>query len=143
MNKPFTAEQFTAYDSGYETAESKAKFANHLVRFIESDFKWTLFYDWFYTRLSMTFGHIAEFTRTGFYGVWCSDTESKLAFLRNIRDSRSFGEPTHCMVDVENAIRKWLTESGYLKRYENLLTKEIEAKERAELARLKAKYEAA
>lgn len=65
----FTANQFTA--TKWESAEQKAKFANHFVRFVKSGFKPTLFYSWFYKRLSMTFGHIAHFNRQGFWHTWC------------------------------------------------------------------------
>jgi len=57
----------------HSSASDKAKFANHFVRFVESGYRRTLFFKWFYTRLSMTFGHIAHYNIDGFYAEWFAD----------------------------------------------------------------------
>jgi hypothetical protein len=45
----------------WDTAETKLKFANHLLNFIAADFPEAKFTQQFYNRLSMTFGHIAHY----------------------------------------------------------------------------------
>ena len=104
--KLFTAEQFTP--TKFDTAEDKAKFANHFVRFVESDFKSTLFPKWFYTRLSMTFGHIAHYNQSGFYSEFFESTMDKVRFLEQTRLAGCYGSPEHTYCDVERVIVKWV-----------------------------------
>ena len=51
-----------------------------------------------------------------------------------------WGDPAFTYSDVERALQSWLHQNGVLGRYERRLAAEQEAAERAELARLKAKY---
>ena len=106
----FTADQFVA--SHGDTAEAKAKFANHMVRFILGGFKQTLFPKWFYTRLSMSFGHIAHTNIHGFYATWFCDTKSKREFIENIREWPCYGQPEYTYSDVERALRSWVSGDG-------------------------------
>jgi hypothetical protein len=146
MTKPtFTAEQFTA--TKWDTAEDKAAFANRLIRLIETDFKPTIFTGKFYRRLSMCFGFIANFNQRGFYETHFGDTERKVYFLKAlIRDEASFygrphGDPAWTYSDVEYVIgaSPWVREQ--LTIYSQRYVREQEVRERADLARLKAKYE--
>ena len=136
--KLFTAEQFTP--TKFDTAEDKAKFANHFVRFVESDFKSTLFPKWFYTRLSMTFGHIAHYNQSGFYSEFFESTMDKVRFLEQTRLAGCYGSPEHTYCDVERVTVKWVRDSGIESLYRERLAEEIKAKELAEKARLEAKY---
>lgn len=136
--KPFTPEQFTA--TQFSTQKEKADFANHLVRFVLSGFKQSLFFDWFYRRLSFTFGHIAEFNRHGFYEVWFSTTINQLEFLRNITRAHCVGDPAYTFSDVERAIKQWLAGTNLIAEYTKKVTEEVEKAERAELQRLTKKY---
>lgn len=139
MSVKFTADQFTAISST-TTAEDKAKFANKLVRFIESDFDRAKFKNPLYTSLSFLWGHIANYNIDGFYGTWCRRTFDKLAFLQRIAERPTYGDPSACWVDVEQAIRDWVREQGLVEKYKTLHEQEVEQRERAELARLQAKY---
>jgi hypothetical protein len=103
-NQVFKAEQFRA--TKWETAEDKAKFANHLVRFINSGYNPNLFYDWFYRRLSMTFGHIAHFNRHGFYDVWFTGRESRREFIHHLMMWPCYGDPEYTYSDVEKALQQ-------------------------------------
>lgn len=143
MKKLFTADMFTSYKNG-DTAADKAKFANHFVRFVESEFKATLFPKWFYNRLSMTFGHIAHYNLAGFYGEFFTNTPDKLRFLNvTVSPWHGFaGVPEYTYVDVEKILAKWVTENGLIEKYGALADKELEARERKELEYLKAKYPA-
>lgn len=142
MPKPqlFTADQFIP--TQYDTAEQKAKFANHFVRFVESDFKSSLFFDWFYTRLSMTFHHIANFSGYGFYQTWFQTTQSRLEFLHHTVNygTHPMSDPTSTYCDVERALIEWLIKSPHLAKYQAKVNEELERNDRAELARLQAKY---
>lgn len=101
--QPFTAEQFTP--TQWDTAADKAKFANHFVRFVASGYKETLFYDWFYKRLSNTFGHIAHYDRIGFYNHFFRDKTAQLYFMTATRQGGGYGDPAYTYSDVEKAIK--------------------------------------
>ena len=105
-SKLFNAGMFKPTE--FSTAEDKAKFANHLIRFIESDYNPNLFYKWFYTRLSMTFGHIAHYDINGFYYHWFSDKTSQLTWINHILNYPCYGQPEYTYCDVENAIQVYL-----------------------------------
>jgi len=138
MKNLFDASQFTP--TNWDTAEDKARFANHFVRFVEKDFPWTLFHKTFYNRLSMTFHHIAHFNRHGFYTVFFRSTADKVRFLKWTLQP-CFGDPAYTYIDVEREIHSWLLTAGWLAVYERHLEIETEWNERQQLATLKAKYE--
>ncbi|MHA2046150.1 MAG: hypothetical protein ACW99G_15265 [Candidatus Thorarchaeota archaeon] len=104
--KQFNAEQFTP--TQFDTAEQKAKFANHFVKFVESGFKREKFPKWFYTRLSMTFGHIAHYNLDGFYAQWFTTTERQMEFLNHTLNHPCYGQPEYTYSDVEKEIIEWL-----------------------------------
>ena len=136
--KDFTAGQFTP--TRWEGAEEKARFARRFVRFVESDFAEREFSDTFYRRLALTFGHIAHFNRHGFYEAFFTAAEDKVRFLRMTLAHSCWGDPAFTYSDVERAIQSWLVQNGVPGRYEQRLASEQEVAERAELARLRAKY---
>ena len=106
MKQIFSASQFTP--TQWDTAEDKAKFANHLVRFIESGFKQPLFYKWFYRRLSMTFGHIAHYNSYHFYTVFFQSPEGKRNFLNSLLTGGGYGDPAFTYSDVEKVIKEYV-----------------------------------
>jgi len=141
MKTYFKASQFTP--TQWDPAETKADFADHFMRFVESDFKRTLFYDWFYKRLSMTFGHIAHYNRDGFYETFFMTAEGKHNFLHRTVEhgAHAVGDPHFTYSDVERAIAEKVQAKGLLGECEIKLQQETESAERAMLAKLKAKYE--
>lgn len=92
----------------WNTSTDKAKFANHMIRFIESDYNENLFYKWFYTRLSMCFGHIAHYNKVGFYDTWFSSKDRQTAFLDHTLRYPCYGDPGWTYSDVENVIQEHL-----------------------------------
>ena len=141
MKTWFTAVQFTP--TQWDTAEGKAKFATHFMRFLESEFKQTLFQKWFYRKLSNTFGHIAHFDIHGFWSEFFETTRDKVKFLKQtIQPWTGFaGDPAYTYSDVERAIAEQVQASGYLAQWETRLEGEVESAERSQLAHLKSKYE--
>ena len=105
-SKIFNAGMFKPTE--FSTAEDKVKFANHLIRFIESDYNWNLFYRWFYTRLSMTFGHIAHYNKSGFYNTWFNNPHNKTMFIIKLLSYGCYGQPEYTYSDVESAIQSHL-----------------------------------
>jgi hypothetical protein len=139
MKARFTADQFTPTE--WSSAADKAKFANHFVRFVESDFKETLFPKWFYRQLSNTFGHIAHYDIYGFYATFFKTTRGKVDFLIQTEEWPCYGSPTYTYSDVEQVLRAWVKEKRLVQYWQGRLAAEIEIAERFELARLSAKYQ--
>ena len=108
MKQIFSAAQFVP--TQWDSAEQKAKFANHFVRFLESDCNSNLFHPWFYRRLSMTFGHIAHFGKCGFYEVWFANDAKRRDFIRHTLDPQTggYGDPAYTYSDVEKALKSYL-----------------------------------
>ena len=134
----FDPSQFTP--TQWETAKDKAAFANRFVRFVQSDFAAKHFTEKFYRRLSNTFSHIAHYNRGGFWETFFTTTADKVRFLEMTFQYPCFGDPAWTYSDVERALQAWLQADGTLARYCKQLVEEIEAGERAQLARLQAKY---
>ena len=107
---------------------------------MESDFAEREFPSAFYRRLALTFGHIAHFNRRGFYETFFQTTEGKVRFLRVTLAHACWGDPAFTYADVERALQSWLHQNGVLGKYERRLADDQESAERAELARLQAKY---
>jgi len=138
-NPEFSHNDFTA--TKFNSAEDKAKFANHLIKFIQNDFPERMFYKWFYERLSNCFGHIAHYNICGFYEKWFRTTSDKIDFLYNILDHPCYGHAEYTYSDVEKAIKSWLSMTDYLQKLKNRLKDEDEKHERYVYETLKAKYE--
>jgi hypothetical protein len=137
--KTFTADQFQPMQTWY-TAQDKADYGNALLRFIESDFNENLFTKKLYNHLNSSFGHIAHYNQAGFYDVWFSSLARRVDWLHHITDAPVFGSPAYTRSDVELAIKKEITERGYLAKYEAKLAEAIKASELAILKALQAKY---
>ena len=103
--KLFTADHFTA--TPHVTAEEKAKFCNHFVRFVLGGFDHRLFKSAFYRRLSNIFGHIANYDETGFWEVWFSTPAKQRQFVQRIHECVPVGDPHFCWVDVERELKSW------------------------------------
>ena len=127
----------------WNTAEDKEKFLAQFKRFVESDFKRTQFPKWFYTRLSMTFGHIAHYNQEGFYATFFTSTRDKVYFLNQTLQWPCYGDPEFTYCDVEKEIQQWLQDTGKLEQVQAYFRQETENEERRTLAALKAKYEVA
>jgi hypothetical protein len=134
----FTAGNFTP--TKWDKAEKKVWFARQFIRFVNADFHERHFTQPFYQRLSLCFGHIAHFNRHGFFQTFFVSTEGKVRFLRQTLQYPCWGDPAFTYSDVERPLQACLRKNRVLEHYEQKLADEQEAAERAELARLQAKY---
>ena len=134
----FSAEDFTP--TQWSTAQDKAAFGNHFFRFIESEWKQTLFTKSFYNRLSNCFGHIAHYDLHGFYGTWFAEDALRLSFLRHTLRFGCYGDPEYTFSDVERAIKAELRRRPLVDQYEARVAAAVRARELAQLERLQAKY---
>ena len=137
-SRPFTPEQFTA--TRFSTAQDKAQFVNHFVRFVQNDFPRSQFSQPFYQQLSNTFGHIAHFNLQGFYETFFLSPATKVDFLAQTLRWVPMGSPSHTYTDAERAIQAWLLQHQVLQTYQRRLAAAVETAERALLAKLQAKY---
>lgn len=124
----------------FSTAEDKQKFYDHCIKFIENGFKRTQFPQWFYSRLSNCFGHIANYDIDDFYSVWFSHPTRQSEWLRFIEKRRVVGDPEYTYSDVERKLQEWIIIHKPADPIQAEIDREIEKTEREMLARLIAKY---
>jgi len=105
MQTPFKAEQFTP--TQFSSAANKAEFGNDLISFMLKGFRYADFSDMLYTKLSSCFGHIAHYSRRGFYDTWFSDAEQIQSWIERTTESHPVGSPEHTFSDVERCIQSW------------------------------------
>jgi hypothetical protein len=142
MRKQFFDEsEFTA--TKWESASLKAEFANKLLNFILKDFPETLFSEKLYNRLSNTFGNIAHYSRTGFYGYWFSNSLQKAQFIENILRWPCWGDPEYTYSDVERALQHKVHELNLLQAARQRAADDVKRAELAVLDRLQKKYQSA
>jgi len=125
----------------WSSAEDKAKFGNGLLRFIAKDALKGLFSNSLYERLSNTFGHIAHYDKLGFYQYFFETTTDRIAFLRETLQHPCYGDPEYTFSDAERVVIARLRKTNVIALYEATLASSKVAAERAELTRLKTKYE--
>ena len=134
----FSASEFTPTE--FSTAQDKAAFGNHFFRFIEAEWKESIFTKGFYNRLSNCFGHIAHYNLQSFYSTWFASDEARLRFLQNTLRFPCYGDPAYTFSDVERAIKTELRRRPLIEHYEARIAAVVRARELAQLERLQAKY---
>ena len=127
----------------FQPASSKAWFAQHYLRFAAGGFPRHGFTQRFYGQLMHTFGMIAHFNREGFWVEYFTSTRNTVEFLAETVSHPCHGQPDHTWSDVERLIIGRLWAADLLGLYRARLRGEDETRDRAELARLSAKYPAA
>jgi hypothetical protein len=116
---------------------SAAKVDALFLRFARSGYRYTLFTQPLYHALMYSFGFIAHFDRGGFY-------EARFAALPDrVETLRTMGVEVlgHTLTELETALRESVLRLGLLDRAVEAMRADTEARERVELARLRAKYE--
>lgn len=140
MSKP-SRPAIPAFINGQHTAEEKRKFAESFIRFVEGGFKQSAFHKPFYTRLSMTFGHIAHYNIHGFYDAQFSSLGARIDFVEQCLQWPCYGQPQFTYCDVERFLQEWLKSTGLINRLLAQHRDAVRAAELTELARLKSKHE--
>jgi hypothetical protein len=135
----FRAEHFVP--TKWDTAEDKAWFANQFVKFVGSGFSENYFTKRFYDRLNGCFGHIAHYDLHGFWNHFFESQEGKVQFLKQCMTHTCVGDPEWTYSDVERKLVEWLKANDAWAKAVADRRAEVEKRERAELKRLKAKYE--
>ncbi len=135
---PFLPSEFVS--TAWSTAAEKAAFGNTLLHFLDADCSRQLFTRKFYTRLSMTFGHIAHYNLEGFYDTWFTRDRQRLAFVQKLLRWPCHGDPKFTFSDVEYAVKRVMRERNYLSRFELRASEALRAAELKDLERLEAKY---
>ena len=134
-----TAADFTPMK--FTPADTKAWFANHFLRFVSSDFPKHHFTLRFYRQVMHTFGHIAHYDAAGYWAEFFTSTTGKIEFIEQAVHYPCYGDPTHTFSDVEREIGRRLRQVRLLDLYRERGQADRDAAERAEFARLKARFE--
>ena len=135
---PFLPSEFVP--TKFSSAADKAEFGNALLNFLDADCAQELFTKKLYGRLSMTFGHIAHYDRSGFYDTWFTRARHRAAFVEKTLRWPCHGDPEFTFSDVEQAIQQVMRQRNYLARFELEAAEALRAAELRDLERLEAKY---
>jgi hypothetical protein len=117
---PFVATQ-------WRSAEHKAKFGNHLLRFVAEEYPRHLFTKPFYRLLSNHFGHITHYSRRGFWDHYFTDERTKAEFLTDTVRHWACGDPGYTFSDLEFIVQGRITKSGMLEWQRHVAKSETEA----------------
>lgn len=135
---PFLPSEFVS--TKFSSAADKADFGNALLCFLDADCPQELFTTKLYHRLSMTFGHIAHYDRSGFYDTWFTRARHRSAFVEKTLRWPCHGDPEFTFSDVEYAIQQVMRQRNYLARFELKAAEELRTAELRDLERLEARY---
>lgn len=124
----------------FQPASSKVWFTQHYLRFVSSGFPRHGFTQRFYGQLMHTFGMVAHYDLAGFWAEYFTSTRNIVEFLAETVSHPCYGQPSHTWCDVERFIIRRLRDADLLGIYRARLRGEDEARDRAELARLLARY---
>lgn len=130
----FTPTRFTP-------ASTKSWFAAHMLRFCVTDFSEHHFTQRFYAQLMHCFGMIAHYNRGGFWEEFFTSTAGKVEFLTEVTAWPGYGTPDVTWCDVEREVIRRLRAADLLGVYRTRLAVERDLANRAEFARLQAKYD--
>ena len=131
--RDFTPTRFTP-------ASTKAWFAGHMVHFLASDCPRHQFTQRFHNQLAHCFALTPHYGLRGFWTEHFATARGKAAFVEHVLRHSGSGTSNHAWRDVEREIGRRLRQSGLLDLYRQHSAGEQDAADRAELARLMAKY---
>jgi len=124
----------------FTPAGTKAWFARHMLHFLASDCPRHQFTQRFHNQLAHCFGMVAGYDRRGFWTEHFATTRGKAGFVEHVLRHTKHGTPNPAWHDVEREVGRRLRQSGLPDLYRRRVTGEQNAADRAELARLLAKY---
>ena len=88
-----------------------------------------------------TFGMITHYDRAGFWTEYFTSTAGKIEFLEQVIMHPCYGDPGHTFSDAEREIARRIRQADLLTIYRRKQPGEREAADRADYARLKARFE--
>ena len=135
---PFLPSEFVP--TKFSSAADKADFGNALLSFLDAGCPQELFTKKLYQRLSMTFGNIAHYDRSGFYDTWFTRARHQAAFVEKTLRWPCHGDPVFTFSDVEYAIQQVMRQRNYFARFELKAAEALRTAELKDLERLEAKY---
>ena len=112
----------------------------HFLRFISSDCPRHQFTLRFYRQLIHCFGYVSFYDLDGFWTEFFSTAAGKVEFIEQALAWPCYGEPGTTWSDVEREISRRLRRTELLSLYQQRRCADQDTAERAELARLLAKY---
>ena len=124
----------------FRPAATKSWFVEHCTRFISTDFPRHQFTSRFYGQLMNCFGLTAHYDEAGFWTEYFASNAGKVEFLQQVLSHPCYGDPRHTFSDAEREIIRRLIRTDVLGFYQQRFSAEQDAADRAELARLMAKY---
>ncbi len=89
----------------------------------------------------LPFSFIAHYDRAGFWTEYFTGTAGKIEFIEQVIQHPCYGDPGHTFSDVEREIGRRLRQVDLLDFYRKKGRSEQEATDRAQFARLKARFE--
>ena len=127
----------------FTPASTKAWFGRHMLHFLASGFPEHQFTQRFYGQLMHCFGFCACYDRAGFWAEHFTSTRSRAAFVEQVGGHPGWGSPEHTFCDVEREVSRRVRAANLHPYLLGHLCEEREAADRAEFARLAAKYASA
>ena len=121
-----------------KTSLAPEKAARAFAAFAAAGYPQAKFTDPLYQVLCRAFGFIAHFDRAGFYTARFANLDDRVATLQAMADPEGWCRDR----PVEVAIRQVVVDRDLLGAAQRAHAAQVEQTERAELARLKSKYEA-
>jgi hypothetical protein len=133
-------DEATFRPTGFTPASTKTWFGRHMLHFLASGFPEHQFTQRFYGQLMHCFGFCACYDRAGFWTEHFASTRGRAAFVEQIAGHPGWGSPERTFCDVEREVSRRVRASKLHLHLLNHLCEEQEATDRAEFARLAAKY---
>lgn len=124
--------------------ERESKVLTKMKKFILAGMPASRFTEELYGWFRNMYGHIAHYDRGGFFATWFGDNPCRAEFLKRAdieaNCCRHWTAP-YPEKRLEQELAQWIRSEGLVEKYERASASDLEATERAELERLKAKYE--
>jgi len=131
--RAFTPTRFTP-------ATTKAWFGTHILHFMASGFPPHQFTQRFYNQLMHCFGFCAHYNKGGFWAEHFASTRARIAFVEQVATHPGWGSPEHTFCDVEREVSRRVRAANLHILLINHLCQERDETDRAEYARLQAKF---
>jgi len=131
--RAFTPTRFTP-------AATKAWFGTRMLHFMASSYPQHQFTQRLYNQLMHCWAFCAEYNKAGFWTEYFASTRGRIAFTEQVATHPGWGSPNHTFCDVEREVSRRVRAANLHGLLINHLCQEREAADRAEYARLQAKF---